>query len=129
MSEASVDIQGGSWFTPGAVRNPSPRFQARTGTYQQSKGLNRLTYAAVVSTRFCKKLLSDPRTALAGGYNGESFGLTPAEMDLVCSIRARSLRSFAAQLVELLQVPVDDSRMPAVATIRSSSPEQTMIRP
>ncbi len=68
--------------------------------------------AAVVSPRFCRLLLSDPVSALAAGYNGERFQLTPEEVRLVCSIRTTSLRGFAAQLVERIQEPVVERRVP-----------------
>lgn len=68
-----------------------------------SKTLNRLISAAVVSPRFCGLLLSDPVTAIAAGYNGETFQLTPTEYAAVTSIHANNVRNFAAQLLEFFQ--------------------------
>ena len=61
-------------------------------------GLSRLVTAAVINQQFCDLLLASPTTALASGYSGESFDLTPEERELVLSIRASSLTDFAAQL-------------------------------
>jgi len=60
--------------------------------------LSRLVTAAVVNRKFCNLLLISPTVALAAGYNGESFHLTPEEQELVISIRASSLTDFAEQL-------------------------------
>ncbi len=54
--------------------------------------------AAVINKEFCDLLLTNPAAALASGFNGESFSLTPAEEELVLSIRASSLADFAQQL-------------------------------
>ena len=64
-----------------------------------SREISRLLAAAVVSHKFNHLLLNDPRAALASGYNGESFQLSPEETKLVMSINASSLQDFAAQLV------------------------------
>jgi hypothetical protein len=60
--------------------------------------LSRLLTAAVVNQRFCKLLLSNPASALASGYNGESFRLGKEESDFILSIQAKSLADFARQL-------------------------------
>jgi hypothetical protein len=39
--------------------------------------MSRLVTAAVVNKKFCDLLLTSPAAALAAGYNGESFYLTP----------------------------------------------------
>lgn len=54
--------------------------------------------AAIVSKEFCDLLLNNPSKAVAGGYHGELFCLTPEEEELVLSIRASSLADFATQL-------------------------------
>jgi hypothetical protein len=64
-----------------------------------SKNLNRLLSAAVVSPRFCRLLLSNPAAALAAGYNGECFQLTPAEYAVVTSVCATDIHDYAAQLL------------------------------
>ena len=55
--------------------------------------------AAVISKEFCSLLLNNPAHAMASGYHGESFSLTPYEEKLVLSIRATSLNEFAVQLM------------------------------
>ena len=60
--------------------------------------ISRLLTAAVVNRGFCKLLLTNPASALARGYNGESFRLRSEEQDLVLSIQAKSLADFASQL-------------------------------
>jgi hypothetical protein len=65
-----------------------------------SKEINRLLTAAVVSRRFRQLLLADPLAALHSGYNGENFRLTLDEINLVQSIHATSLPDFAAQLLD-----------------------------
>jgi hypothetical protein len=62
------------------------------------KELSRLLTAAVVNQRFCNLLLTNPATALAIGYNGESFRLGKEEHDLILSIQAKTLADFARQL-------------------------------
>lgn len=63
-----------------------------------SREVSRVLTAAVVNHKFSHLLLNDPRTALAAGYNGESFQLSPEETKLIMSIKASSLRDFASQL-------------------------------
>jgi hypothetical protein len=75
----------------------------------ESRELNRLFTAAVVSRRFCRLLLSDARTAVRSGYNGEMFALTLQEVDLLTSIRAANLADFAAQLITKLANPSPSS--------------------
>jgi hypothetical protein len=60
--------------------------------------LSRLLTAAVVNQRFCKLLLANPASALASGYNGESFRLGKEEHDFILSIQAKNLADFARQL-------------------------------
>ena len=71
-------------------------------TPSDSSEINRLLAAAVVSTRFCNLLLSDPARAIAEGFAGEQFVLSEDEQDLILSLRASSLKEFAAQLCEHL---------------------------
>ena len=94
------------------VESPAKRPERNQAPALFSKSLNRLMSAAVVSPRFCRLLLSDPVSALAAGYNGERFQLTPEEVRLVCSIRTTTVRGFAAQLVERIQEPVVERRVP-----------------
>jgi hypothetical protein len=60
--------------------------------------LNRLLTAAVVNRGFCNLLLTNPASALAAGYNGESFRLAAEDRARILSIQAKSLTDFAMQL-------------------------------
>ena len=64
------------------------------------KSLNQLLCAATVNGRFCDTLLSDPARAIASGYFGHSFSLTPDERDFVVGIQAQRLEDFAAQVYQ-----------------------------
>jgi len=74
-----------------------------------SNNINRLLSAIVVSPRFRQLLFSDPAAALAAGYNGEKFQLTPTEYDAVTSLHVNTVREFAAQLLRTLQQVTTDS--------------------
>lgn len=74
-----------------------------------SKNVNRLISAVVICPRFRALLFSDPDAALAAGYNGEQFHLTPAEYDAVISLRARTASDFAAELLRVLQYSAADT--------------------
>ncbi|MCC6457158.1 MAG: hypothetical protein IT328_19545 [Caldilineaceae bacterium] len=76
-----------------------------------SKNLNRLLSAAVVSPRFRRLLLSDPVAALAAGYNGENFHLTPVEYAAVTSLHVSTVRDFAAQLLRMPQVSTAEAAL------------------
>lgn len=71
--------------------------------------VSRLLTAAVVNKRFCKLLLSNPASALASGYNGESFSLEREKKDFIVSIQAKSLADFAKQLHD---EQIDNARNP-----------------
>jgi len=62
------------------------------------KSLNQLLCAATVNRRFCETLLHDPAQAVATGYLGQAFSLTPEERELVTGIQAQHLEDFAAQI-------------------------------
>jgi len=70
-----------------------------TQTLSQSKEINRLLTAAVVNRKFCSLLLADPIQAVTSGYNGETFALTPEEVQQIRSIKASTLRDFVLQLL------------------------------
>jgi hypothetical protein len=89
----SQSLSRNEHFTAPAKHSPMPL----------SKNLNRLVCAAVVNPGFQGLLLSDPVAALAAGYNGENFQLTPAEYKAVTSLRVRTVNDFAAQLLNMLQ--------------------------
>ena len=60
--------------------------------------LSRLMAAAVVSSKFCNLLLTDPDLALKTGFQGEDFSFSDGERDLILSIRSNSLPDLANQL-------------------------------
>jgi len=62
--------------------------------------VSRLINAALVDRAFEYLLLTDPLSALACGYNGESFQLAEGEREFILSIRASSLVDFAAQWIK-----------------------------
>ncbi len=73
---------------------------ARTPVYTTSKvEINRLLSAAIVSRSFCNQLLKEPQYALSKGYQGETFQLTQEERNIVLSIKAHDLASFANQVL------------------------------
>jgi hypothetical protein len=71
-------------------------------TCPDSSEINRLLAAGVVSSRFCALLLSNPAQAIAQGFSGEQFFLSPDEYNLVISMRCSSLQEFARQLCEYI---------------------------
>ncbi|MEZ4678633.1 MAG: hypothetical protein R2932_30900 [Caldilineaceae bacterium] len=73
--------------------------QANLGISGASSAINQLLAAAVINKKFRHMLLTNPRAALAAGYQGESFTLSPAEKELVLQIKAATLQEFAEQLV------------------------------
>ena len=81
-----------------------------TQTLSQSKELNRLLTAAIVNRNFCSLLLADPIQAVTSGYNGETFKLTPEEVQQIRSIQAATLRDFVLQL--LTQSPTTEKPTP-----------------
>ena len=66
-------------------------------------GLSRMFSTAVSNRQFCDTLLKDPEAALAMGYQGEAFGLSPEEQNLVVSIQAKSLPDLAKQVNRALK--------------------------
>jgi hypothetical protein len=88
-------------FSTTTAQSSTPvRPAAEGSTEDQSKELNRMLSAAVVSRRFRNLLLSDPEAALHSGYNGESFELSERERTAILAIQAGTLRDFAAQLMD-----------------------------
>ena len=67
-----------------------------------SAEINRLLAAAVVSTKFCNLLLTNPARALEEGFAGERFNLSDEEQDFILALHVASLKEFAAQLCEHL---------------------------
>ena len=68
-----------------------------------SSELSRVFAAAVINQQFCDMLLNQPQLALQNGYFGEPFLLSREELDLIVSIRARSLSDLATQVNRALQ--------------------------
>jgi hypothetical protein len=64
--------------------------------------INRLLAAAVVSNGFRNALLVDPQSAVEMGFAGESFDLSSKALAMLMSIKASSLREFAARVHEEL---------------------------
>ncbi len=64
----------------------------------QHKALNQLLCAATVNVQFRETLLHNPAQAIATGYLGHQFCLTPEERDMVLGIQAGGLEDFAAQV-------------------------------
>lgn len=62
------------------------------------KSLNQLLCAATINQQFCDMLLHNPEQALATGYLGQSFALTPEEQELITKIQARDLEDLAARV-------------------------------
>lgn len=102
----SQSLSRNEHFTTPAMRSTASHSPAAL-----SKSMSRLLSAAVVSPRFRCLLLSDPSAALAAGYNGENFQLTPAEYAVVTSLRVSSVRDFAAQLLQMLPVANEDTAL------------------
>ena len=94
---------------------PTMRSSVSPSPTSLSKNLNRLLSAAVVSSHFRRLLLADPVAALATGYNGEDFQLTPTEYAAVTSVRVGTIRDFAAQLLRMLQNAAGDAVLYAPA--------------
>jgi len=86
-------------------RRPLNQPEMPLGAFQDSKELNRLLTAAVVSRRFCGLLLTDPLQAVTAGYNGETFKLSSEEVQQILAIKASSLREFAIQLLNKSHAP------------------------
>lgn len=74
-----------------------------------SSTINRLLSALVVSPGFRRLLFADPVAALAAGYNGEKFQLTPAEYAAVTSLHVNTVSDFAAQLLLILPEATTES--------------------
>jgi hypothetical protein len=63
--------------------------------------ISRLINAALVDLVFCDLLLTKPSIALAQGYNGESFDLSPKAKEFVLTHKALSLHDFATSWLTL----------------------------
>jgi hypothetical protein len=103
----------GQFLTQSLTRNELPATHPKRAASQPpvalSKNLNHLLSAAVISPRFRGLLLADPIAALKVGYNGEIFVLTSVEYAAVISLRATTMREWAAQLLNALHHPNTDA--------------------
>ena len=90
-----------------------------------STELSRLIAAAVVSSDFCALLLRNPSMALARGYGGTKFTLSPSEEALVLSINATTLQAFAAEMVDHVSVLSQGERRPLAGRMPSDVPAMT----
>jgi hypothetical protein len=87
--------------------------------------INRLLAAAVVSRKFCALLLTDPHQAIAQGYAGEKFFLSPQEYDFVLSAQGSTLQEFARQLCDY--IPSQPVTTPSVSTHNYNESYLTMV--
>jgi len=69
---------------------------------KDTDSISRLLVAAAVNSRFCARLLADPRRAVQTGFGGESFPLSQPALDALISVRASTLPEFAFKLNEML---------------------------
>ncbi len=75
--------------------------------YPDSRGVNKLISAALVSREFQRVLLKDPLLAAEMGYRGEKFNLSAQELTWISSIRADNLKHFTEQLMgQMVQVGI-----------------------
>ena len=81
-----------------------------------SSEISRLLAAAVVNKNFRELLLRDPSQALAQGYRGESFSLSPKERELVISIQAGDLNDFALQITSQKEREAQSGRITWIPT-------------
>jgi hypothetical protein len=61
---------------------------------------SRILTAAVINKRFRYQLLKDPIQAVARGFNGETFRLSPNEEKVLSSLKGLSLADFASHLTQ-----------------------------
>lgn len=66
-----------------------------------SSSLIELICAAAINRSFCQTLLFNPDRAIASGFNGQSFPVTPQERTILNSIRAGTLQEFVDQLEQM----------------------------
>lgn len=64
--------------------------------------LARLLAAAVINKRLRRMLLANPSTAVAAGYQGETFNLSPAEQSVLLALKANTLSEFAKMLLQAI---------------------------
>lgn len=64
--------------------------------------LGRLIHAAIINKRFCQKLILNPLASIEAGYCGESFHFPTEFKESVKYVRAESLESFSAQLLQIV---------------------------
>jgi hypothetical protein len=79
------------------------------------KGLNQIVCAALINERFREVLLHHPARAIAAGYGGQSFSLTPEERDMVIGIRAERLEDWAAEIHNWISRSSHDGKLSATA--------------
>jgi len=62
--------------------------------------LGRLLVAALINKRIRQMLLLNPMTAVAAGYQGDSFHLSAAEQKVLVMLKANTLNEFAQMLLQ-----------------------------
>jgi len=88
----------------------------------QSKEINRLLCAAIVSTKFRNTLINDPAAAIEAGYHGETFNLEPDQIGMIMSVQANDLPEFGRQLIDLRERSLkEQSFIPLETSWQSSS--------
>ena len=66
-------------------------------------GLSRLLAAAVINRRLHHTLLTNPKAVLQVGYQGEPFGLSATEVEILVTVRAETLIEFARLLLKAVE--------------------------
>lgn len=82
--------------------SPTSSYSFHKSPSEQS-GLHRLLAAAIVNSQFRETLLSEPETALKGGYLGQTFSLTDQEKAVISNVRAKDLTDFAQKVNQALK--------------------------
>ena len=76
---------------------------------QVNREYSRIISAAVINQHFRKSLLTNPAKAISAGYCNEKFNVSVEELRQIKSIKAKSLKEFAAKLSRIennLYIPV-----------------------
>jgi hypothetical protein len=85
------------------IDTPITQTSNQIDNHSHNDELNRLLCAAVVSKSFRNVLLSNPELAVASGYQGETFNLSPDDRSWLYSTRPTTLVDLAANMVAYQQ--------------------------
>lgn len=83
--------------------------------FSETGALSRLLSAAIVDEEFRNRLLTEPLSVIADGYNGESFFLGNQVLEAMVTIKAKNLADFVSKLL----MDLDETQHPA--PIKNSS--------